>query len=442
MSAEPILILLLLLSTLVDFYCGKKIGISEKSVTKKKYLLLSIFVNIGILIAFKYLFFFIDSFNVVLEAFGITVENSKQIQTYSINQVFLPVGISFYTFQTLSYTIEVYRGNMNHEKHLGRFALYVAFFPQLVAGPIEKATRLLPQFTQKVKANYNEIKKGLILMAWGYFLKVVVADRLGVYVDIAYSDPEAYSGLPLIIASFFFAFQIYFDFAAYTAIALGAARTMGIRLINNFDRPWFSKNITEFWRRWHISLTRWIGDYIYLPMVKSGRVSKLLAVFIVFFIIGLWHGANWTFVIWGLLNAFYLVLEVSTTILRKRIFGKIGLAGYPERFIGWVTGVILIVFSLIFFRSQTLSDAILFISNIPNIKNLHINIADSYFELILSCILILSVQSIHYFKGNEKVYELVTRQKTVTRWSMYMLYIAIVVLFAINRQSTFIYFQF
>ncbi|MGB5693501.1 MAG: MBOAT family O-acyltransferase, partial [Flavobacteriaceae bacterium] len=321
MAHEPELVILLLISTVVDYYCGLRMG-SVGARNKKWYLVLSIVVNIGILITFKYLAFFTASIEQLFNFFGITVSDKENYGSYTMDRIILPVGISFYTFQTLSYTIDVYRGKISPEKHFGKFALYVAFFPQLVAGPIERAGRLLPQLKAKLKPHVPSIKKGLIYMAWGFFLKVVVADRLGIYVDVAYSDPEQYHGLPLLIAALFFGCQIYYDFSAYTAIAIGAAKVFGINLIHNFDRPFFSTSAREFWNRWHISFMQWLRDYVYTPL--GGSITKKILVIrnviIVFFIVGLWHGANWTFVIWGLLNGALLMLEVVTEKKRKRWF--------------------------------------------------------------------------------------------------------------------------
>lgn len=441
-ASEPYLIVLLLISTLVDYYCGLKIGEFENGKKKKTYLWISILVNVGILVTFKYLFFFIDSLNGLFEYFGIEVSSSEKIQSYRIDQVLLPVGISFYTFQTMSYTIEVYRGNMQPERHLGRFALFVAFFPQLVAGPIEKATRLLPQLKRNIAPDVKLIKRGMIIMAWGFFLKLVVADRLGLYVDAVYSDPDGNKGLPSLLAAFFFVFQIYFDFAAYTYIAIGAAKTMGISLINNFNRPLFSQNISQFWQRWHISLTQWIRDYLYRPLRRNGKINRMFSVILVFFIMGLWHGANWTFVVWGLINALFLIIEVATNPARKRIFDLLRINTNIRAFLGWGTSFTLMLVSLIFFRSPSLKDALTYIQNLFVLPNLHVNILNNYFELFLSFILIIGVQLVHFYKGNDKVYELIENKPKWMCWSMYVAYVAIIVLFGINRQESFIYFQF
>lgn len=440
-ASEPYLIILLLISTMVDYYCGLKIG-NVDARRKKHYLWLSIVVNVGILVAFKYLFFFIDSTHSILEYFGVEISSSEQVQSYRIDQILLPVGISFYTFQTMSYTIEVYRGNMEPEKHLGRFALFVAFFPQLVAGPIEKATRLLPQLKKTISPDLSQIKRGMIIMAWGFFLKVVVADRLGIYVDAVYADPDGHQGLPTLLAAFFFVFQIYFDFAAYTYIAVGAAKTMGILLINNFNRPLFSKNITQFWQRWHISLTQWIRDYLYSPLRRKAHLNRVVSVLLVFFIMGLWHGANWTFVVWGLINALFLIIEVSTNKWRKNIFEFLHIPSKLRSFMGWAVSFTLMMLSLIFFRSASIQEAINFIGNLFVIPNLHINVLNNYLELFLSILLIFGVQWIHFVKGNNKIYELVEGRPVWARWSLYLAYIVIIVMLGINRQESFIYFQF
>ena len=442
MVHEPELLILLLISTIVDYFCALRMVHVNQSM-KRLYLYTSIVVNIGILFVFKYLSFFTTSIEGLFSFFNLNI-NNEQAGSYHFNQILLPVGISFYTFQTLSYTIDVYRGKIMPEKHFGVFALYVSFFPQLVAGPIERASRLIPQLKKEIRIHLPNLKKGLIMIAWGFFLKVVVADRLGVYVDAAFEDPEFNHGLPLFIGSFFFAFQIYYDFSAYTSIAIGTAKTMGFDLIQNFNKPYFATSISEFWKRWHISLMDWLKDYIFIPLGGS-RGSKLKVirnVLILFFIVGLWHGANWTFIIWGILNALLLILELSTNGIRKQIFKSLKIPKSIINLLGWCTLAVCLSIPLIFFRSPSASDAILYFKNMINITGLHVNILNNYFELILSFIFIIGVQTIHYFKGNDKIYEMVTNKSTPIRWSIYLSYILIIVLFAINRQNTFIYFQF
>lgn len=435
------LVILLFISTCIDYYCGLKIPSASKR-AKKGYLLLSIIVNLGILFAFKYLSFFTASMQGLFNFFGLTISETKNLGAYNFNQILIPVGISFYTFQTLSYTIDIYKGKIEPEKHFGIFALYVSFFPQLVAGPIERASRLIPQLKTEVSLNLSNIKKGMIMMAWGFFLKLVVADRLGIYVDAAFENPESPHNLSLILGSVFFCFQIYYDFSAYTSIAIGAAKTINIDLMQNFNRPIFSKSIAEFWTRWHISLTQWLKDYLYKPLVINFKINKLIAVFIVFFMNGLWHGANWTFVVWSILNAIILVLEIGTTNVRKKVFDKLKLSTGVVTILGWTFGISYIIVTLVFFRSPSITHGLIYINNMFSFGSMHINILGNYFELVLCFLLIMMVQTIHYFKGNDKIYELVTMRPTYVRYGMYGAYILAMVLFAINRQNTFIYFQF
>ncbi|MEC3908034.1 MBOAT family O-acyltransferase [Tamlana sp. 2201CG12-4] len=443
MAHEPELIILLIISTLVDYYCGIRMYEAKRKSAKKGYLILSIVTNVGLLIVFKYLFFFSTNIQWFFDFFGVELIKEQDVNSYNFNNILLPIGISFYTFQTMSYSIEIYRGLIKPERHIGKFALYVSFFPQLVAGPVERASRLLPQLKSDIKIEVNNLKQGIIMMAWGFFLKLVVADRLGIYVDEAFRTPDSPHNLSLILGSFFFCFQIYYDFSAYTSIAIGAAKTMGYELIQNFNQPIFATSFTEFWKRWHISFTQWLKDFIYKPLVKNGRISRLFAVFIVFFINGLWHGANWTFVVWSLLNAFLLVLEISTKSVRYSIFNILRLPKRVRELLGWCTGLSLITMTLVFFRSPNLSHATLYLKNMFTFKNsLHINILDNYFELFLSFILILIVQTIYYYKGNSHVYELFTERPKLVKYSMCLVYILTIVLFAINRQNSFIYFQF
>lgn len=297
MSWNPAYIVLILISTLVDYFAAIKMSEQDNINKRKIYLFFSLFANLGLLFIFKYFNFFNDSVRLLFQSLGV----NYGVPSLSL---LLPVGISFYTFQTLSYTIDVYRGVTKPERHFGIFAVYVSFFPQLVAGPIERSERLLPQFRVPVIPNENNFSSGMKLMVWGFFKKVVVADNVAIIVNQVYNNVNEYQGLPLIIATFLFAIQIYCDFSGYSDIAIGSARVMGIHLMKNFNTPYFSKSITEFWKRWHISLSTWFRDYVYIPL-GGNRVSKprhYLNLFLTFLISGLWHGANWTFVIWGALH--------------------------------------------------------------------------------------------------------------------------------------------
>jgi len=279
MCWRPEYIILIIASTLVDYIAGLKMGGIESKPRRKKYLIISLMINLGLLFSFKYFNFFNDSLRILFSRYNMLY----RVPSFNI---LLPVGISFYTFQTLSYTIDVYRGERRPERHLGIFALYVAFFPQLVSGPIERSKRLLPQFYKRFDFDYKRLTHGLRLMLWGFFQKVVIADRLAIVVDHVYNNPSEHTSTAFIIATYFFAFQIYCDFAGYTDIARGAAKILGYELMLNFQRPYFAKSIRDFWRRWHISLTSWFRDYLYIPL-GGNRVVKwrwYYNLFIVFFI--------------------------------------------------------------------------------------------------------------------------------------------------------------
>ncbi|MFK5878516.1 MAG: MBOAT family O-acyltransferase [Flavobacteriaceae bacterium] len=440
---EPSLVLLLFASTVIDYYVGIKIHESNNQKKRKLFLYLSIFVNLGMLFFFKYLGFFTETTMALLDFFGIEHVTETSSQSYNIEKILLPVGISFYTFQTMSYSIDVYRKLIKPERNFIKYALYVSFFPQLVAGPIERADRLIPQFYKKIQINIPAIKQGIIMMAWGFFLKLVVADRLGIYVDAVYANPSNYKGLPFILGSHFFIFQIYFDFSAYTTIAIGAAKVMGFDLMQNFNRPMVAKNMVNLWQRWHISLLKWLKDYMFKPLSKT-KLSRYWVILIVFFAMGLWHGADWTFVFWGLLNGLFLIFEVGTNKFRRNIIMKINIPflrpvfTFSWRFI-WYN---FLVISLIFFRAPTFDIAITYLKNLFKIDNLQFNILKYSYEFYLTIGLLIFVQIIHYYKGNDKVYELITQRPQLIRWLFYVLFIFGIVLFSINRQNNFIYFQF
>ncbi|MEL6614651.1 MAG: MBOAT family O-acyltransferase, partial [Bacteroidota bacterium] len=355
-------LLLIAFSTLVDY--GAALGMGRQNERRKRlpFLLLSLTSNLGLLFVFKYYGFFADSVAAVLGMAGRDV-------TFSGLDILLPVGISFYTFQTLAYTIDVFRGRQEPERHLGIFALYVSFFPQLVAGPIERSQHLLPQFRQEYAPDRARMASGLRMMLWGLVMKCVVADRLAPYVDTVYSAPEAFGGAATWMATYAFAFQIYADFAGYSLVAIGAARVLGFDLMQNFARPYFSKSISEFWRRWHISLSSWFRDYLYIPL-GGNRVSRArfyTNILIVFAVSGLWHGAAWPFVIWGALHGLYLIIGAATGAARDRLWARVGpqaVAGVRASGVAlgdgvqrWVRVFItfhLAVFAWVFFRARTM----------------------------------------------------------------------------------------
>ena len=289
-------ILLIVASTLVDYFSGIRMEKLPDRKSRLPWLLLSLGVNLGLLFFFKYANFATGNLNLLFQKVGLSNE-------IPMMKLLLPVGISFYTFQTLSYSIEVYFGRQKAEKHLGYFALYVSFFPQLVAGPIERYSRLAPQFRIKQHINYDNLSRGLRLILYGLFIKMVIADNISGIVDLVYAAPENFASLDILKGIFLYSFQIYSDFYGYSTIAIGSALLLGIRIMDNFKSPYLAKNISEFWQRWHISISTWFRDYLYFPL-GGNRVSKqrwVLNILLVFLISGLWHGANWTFLIWGLL---------------------------------------------------------------------------------------------------------------------------------------------
>jgi alginate O-acetyltransferase complex protein AlgI len=319
MAFVPVYILILLLTIIIDYAAGIFIE-SSTGHKRKLYLVVSIVTNVGVLAVFKYYNFFIDNINTVIEACGLHVHS---LPFWSI---ILPIGLSFHTFQAMSYTIEVYRGNQKAERNFFIYALYVMFYPQLVAGPIERPQNLLHQFKDEHTFSYNNLLNGLRLMLWGIFKKAVIADRFGQYVDAIYAHPAQYHTAQLLIAGICFGLQLYADFSGYSDIARGCARSMGFELMINFNNPFVSLNITEFWRRWHISLSTWFNDYLYTPVIIAkrdwGNLAVVFAVLVTFFVSGFWHGANWTFVFWGGLHGIAVIYEFYTKKSRKKLAKK------------------------------------------------------------------------------------------------------------------------
>ena len=295
MNWQPIYALLLLTSTVITYLAARGIGHFEDDRKKRACLLTSLILNLGILFLFKYYDFAAENVTSLLRVLGIAVD-------FPSFSMLLPVGISFYTFQALGYSIDVYREKTPVEKDFFTYALFVSFFPQLVAGPIERSTNLLPQFKEKHSFCYEEVMAGFRLMLWGYFLKLALADRCAIYVDAIFNNVEQHNGGSFLLASLFFPFQIYGDFAGYSLVAIGVARVLGFRLMENFRRPYFAASVTEFWRRWHISLSTWFKDYVYIPLGgnRCGRYRQYFNVLTTFVVSGLWHGANWTFLVWNI----------------------------------------------------------------------------------------------------------------------------------------------
>jgi len=353
---KPEYIVLIIVSTLIDYSAGLLMEKTDAPKKRKALLLLSLLTNLGLLFVFKYFNFF----SAQLGHFFTGVLHKPY--SFSGLNVLLPMGISFYTFQTLSYTIDVYRKARKAEHHLGYFALYVTFFPQLVAGPIERSEVLLPQLKQKHSFSYERTMNALMRIGWGMFKKVVIADRVGALVNVVYNDLSNFQGVYLILATIGFAFQIYCDFSAYSDIAIGSASLMGIEIMENFKMPYFSKSISEFWRRWHISLSTWFRDYLYIPLGGNRMKKEWLVyrnLFIVFLVSGFWHGAAWTFLVWGALHGIYQMIEKSIRQFKKN-------RGIDFKLPDWVNMGItffLVLLSWVFFRANSLSDALYVISH-------------------------------------------------------------------------------
>lgn len=374
-------LLLIFLSTAIDYYCGIFISESNNIKKRKWWLGLSLMTNLGLLGFFKYFNFFIDSWSAAWADLGVDLNVS------SLN-IILPVGISFYSFQTLSYTIDVYKKRMEPSQKFLDFALYVSFFPQLVAGPIERAQKLLPQILHKRKFNIEQAKSGLHLIIWGLFKKMVIADTCAIYVNSIFENYQNLDSFNLILGAVFFSFQIYCDFSGYSDIAIGTARLFGINLMQNFNYPYFSRNIGEFWRRWHISLSTWFRDYLYIPLGGSkGTMDQTIRnVFIIFVVSGLWHGANWTFIIWGGLHALLfipvLLMKRNRLYLDSPAYNKF----FPsiQEILQMVLTFLLVTFFWIFFRAETLSSAFGYISRLIDLSNYtKLSIEKSAIQLVL-----------------------------------------------------------
>ncbi len=358
MCWNPVYALLMLFSTVVTFVCS--ICVHKKLLGKRKtWLVASLVINLAILFFFKYYNFTANSLTGLFSAVGI----GANVPTLNI---LLPVGISFYTFQALGYTIDVYRQNIPCEKNFINYALFVSFFPQLVAGPIERTGNIVPQLKKAHKFEITNIRDGSLLILWGMMKKVVIADNLAVIVNTAYNDPTNHSGVQLAFATFCFAFQIYCDFSAYTDIARGSAKWLGIELCGNFKCPYAADSIKDFWRRWHISLSSWFKDYLYFPLggSRKGKWRTILNLLIVFLVSGIWHGAAFTYIIWGLLHGLYQAVGILTMPLRKKIFGEAKEDNIELKFFKVIITFCLVCFAWILFRANSLSDALYIIKKI------------------------------------------------------------------------------
>lgn len=428
----PVYILILFFTIIIDYIAGLYIETAEGK-KRKQYLIVSIIANVGVLAVFKYCNFFLDNANQVLEALHIGT------RPIPLLDIILPIGLSFHTFQAMSYTIEVYRGNQKAEKHLGIYALYVMFYPQLVAGPIERPQNILHQFRERHYFDPGDMAKGLRLMLWGFFMKVVVADRLAQYVNAAYGNVTEHNGTTLLLATFLFSFQIYCDFAGYSYIAIGAARSMGFRLMTNFNRPYLATSVATFWKRWHISLSTWFRDYVYIPLGGSrvGRSRHFINLMIVFLLSGLWHGANWTFVIWGGLNGLYLIGE-SILVPGRANMGKRSLL---HRCGSILFTFLLISFSWIFFRAASVTEAFTIIGKIGTETGSlpFLSWGTLVYSFIGLAVLLLTDNSRERLHGHWYFAE---HPKTWVRMAWCIAIILMIVLLGVFDGGQFIYFQF
>lgn len=496
MCWNPKYVLLLLFSTAVTFLGGLAI---ERFAAKKAFLAGTIAANLAVLFVFKYFDFALSNLNFLLERFSVNaIEPSFSL--------LLPVGISFYTFQALGYTIDVYRKDINAEKNFFRYALFVSFFPQLVAGPIERSKNLLKQVGEAHSFDYLRIRKGLLIMLWGYFLKLVIADRVAIFVNAVYGDYTVYGGLYIVAATLLFAVQIYCDFAGYSTIARGAALVLGFRLMENFEAPYFAGSVAEFWRRWHISLSGWFRDYLYIPLGgnRKGNFRKQVNLLAVFLVSGLWHGASWNYVIWGGLNGLYQIVgmwkDKAKTRLSVRLAKKAGKAETEEdrrkiRLNGikqeraeteeadrkesaWkgrygkhagraLLTFALVDFSWIFFRADSVGDAFAMIKSIFSLGRMNgtasltgnaagsltafkdgiftLGLNKYHFLFLLLCIAVLWITDLLKYR-NADMFAWIEKQSVIVRYGIYLCLFCAVVLFGIYgvdyEASQFIYFQF
>ncbi|MDZ7847225.1 MAG: MBOAT family O-acyltransferase [Owenweeksia sp.] len=431
---------LIIFSTIVDYTVGRYLGKATNESNRKALLWVSILVNLGFLGFFKYYNFFIDNFIQAFSFFGVS------LSARSLN-IILPVGISFYTFQTLSYTIDVYKKRLKPTKDFIAFSAFVGFFPQLVAGPIERATNLLPQFYTKRNFSYHQAVDGLRQILWGLFKKVVIADNCAEYANAIFNNSSDYSGSTLVFGALLFAFQIYGDFSGYSDIAIGTSRLFGFNLMRNFAFPYFSRDIAEFWRRWHISLSTWFRDYLYIPLggSRGGTAMKVRNTFIIFIVSGFWHGANWTFIVWGALNAIYFLPLLLGNKNRSNM-GTVAEGRYLPSMAE--AGKVLITFALtilawIFFRADSVTHAFQYIASIfdPTLFSLP---DFSAVNNVKTTLLLVAVFLLIEWLGREGEFAIAKIGKHWNRPIRYAFYYAIImaIFWYGGKQQEFIYFQF
>lgn len=427
MNWQPVYALLLLASTVITYFASIGIVHFRGECQKKICMIVSLVLNLSILFLFKYFNFLATNINIGLHTSGLGIEIPKF-------HLLLPVGISFYIFQALGYTIDVFRGTTKVERYFPTYALFVSFFPQLVAGPIERSGNLLPQFKEIHRFDYETAMSGTRLMVWGFFLKLVLADRCGIYVDAIYNNVEAHNGGSYLVAALLFPFQIYGDFAGYSLIAIGVARVLGFRLMENFHRPYLAATIGEFWHRWHISLSTWFKDYVYIPLGgnRVGRVRNYCNLFATFVVSGIWHGANWTFLCWGALHGALLCIEKALHVGAQKYLGV-------RKFYHWAVTFVLVCFTWIFFRANNMSDAVSVIWGIftnPGVPKLEYA---NFIAIGMAMMILLVKELSDEYKWNFSVAE---SKSWVVRHVYIIFMLAYIILFGVLGGDQFIYFQF
>ncbi len=437
-KAEYVAIILII--TILGYGAGLLIG-NDSFESKRKYIFpISIIGIIGFLLVFKYANFFIGNVN---HLFLNNLQNE-----YSAIQLILPLGISFYTFQALSYVIDVYKRQRQAERNIVHFALYITFFPQLFAGPITRSSTLLPQIKTEQSFNYERFVDGLILIAWGLLKKAVIADRIATVIEPIFNHPRVFSSTALFISAVFYSYQIYCDFSGYSDIAIGSAKLFGYDLMWNFKTPYHARSLREFWQRWHISLSTWFRDYVYIPL-GGNRVTKarrLWNLFITFFLSGLWHGANWTFVVWGMIHGLLLITGILLSGVNKRVAALLSLHRVPRfhSFIQKVYTFLLVTFAWIFFRADSVKDAWRYINymfkNTSGSHYLDFNIDTTQVFVIFVYILFLEV--IQNLQKNDRLRAYLVKRSPVVRWSFYLVILLSVILVGKFGDNKFIYFKF
>ncbi|MDX1359214.1 MAG: MBOAT family O-acyltransferase, partial [Clostridia bacterium] len=445
---KPVFIVLLLASTGVDYFAAIMMSKTDDKAKRKKFLLLSLIVNLGLLGFFKY-FGMLDSTAVNLfSSIGLSYRGTGW-------NILLPIGISFYTFQTIGYTIDVYRGTVKAERHFGYFALYVSFFPQLIAGPIERARNLLPQLKKKFNFDYAQSVEGMLLICWGFFKKTIIADRLAIGIDSVFAAPEKFSPVHLFISSFLFLYQLYFDFSSYTDIARGTAKILGIELMKNFNRPFAAKSISDLWSRWHISLTSWFASYVSVPLYRRFRkmnkkAAYILATIITLSLCGLWHGADWSFILWGAYIAVVMIIGNLTRRYRMKLKDRLGITKLPflNRSIEIITVMILVASAMVLFRAPDMASAANYYANmlspsrVPLIEGLLGRLNMTKIDLLIVVAGAAVVELVQYLGRKGVFFEKLASIKPVFRYSIYVTLIMLILVLGKFTGSPYIYFQF